>query len=346
MKYSKKQITKAGNTLISSDADTLERGMASALVDKWRVLHIVPLQKLNEQLEALFTSEGLNYSFCSQRMKRMTSILDKLRNNQENQMGLGNLDDIGGVRFVFHNIEDVQRADAILQNFAPQNFTLKRVKNYIERVKTSGYRSIHYIYEYQTDEADYDGLKVELQIRTKLQHSWAMAVETASMISQTSLKANIDDGSVWRQFFVLISAIFSIKENCPKIAAYSEATLTELCNEYFKYENRHKLLTQLSALSVVTENKKGSANDSFYLLMLDIAERKVRIATYDEHSADEAAGAFTATERSIANNDNEVALLVSVNKMNEIREAYPSYFLDVQQFYKVVEEFYKNCNLQ
>lgn len=172
------------------------------------------------------------------------------------------MQDIGGARFVFDTIEALERCKKTLEDFTPSGFTFVRTTDYIETPKQSGYRSIHYVYQYHSEDTELDGLKIELQIRTRLEHSWAMAVETASLISRTSLKANIEDGS----------------------------------------------------------------------------------RTYPADEEGRATSTFAQLEQNI--DSNEAVLLVSIAKMQEIREAYPSYFLDTNEFLKALTEFDNSCKVR
>ena len=71
--------------------------------------------------------------------------------------------------------------------------------------KKDGYRSLHIIYEYKSDKCktDYNGLRVEVQIRSRLQHLWATAVETVDFFTRQAIKFNegIPD---WADFFRLV----------------------------------------------------------------------------------------------------------------------------------------------
>ena len=50
---------------------------------------------------------------------------------------------------------------------------------------------MHLVYKYINPICpDYDGLFVELQIRTRLQHTWATAVETMGTYLEFSLKSS------------------------------------------------------------------------------------------------------------------------------------------------------------
>ena len=70
-----------------------------------------------------------------------------------------------------------------------------------------------YKYHSKTNE-DWDKMKVEIQLRTKLQHSWAMAVETAGLITNTAMKSG-QGSDEWQEFFRTASCIFSIEEDLP-----------------------------------------------------------------------------------------------------------------------------------
>ncbi|WP_457767666.1 RelA/SpoT domain-containing protein [Cyanobium sp. ULC082] len=66
---------------------------------------------------------------------------------------------------------------------------LLRVDNYQAEPKPSGYRGIHLIYRYRSNKSEtYNGLLLEVQIRSPLQHAWATAVETVGTFLKQSLK--------------------------------------------------------------------------------------------------------------------------------------------------------------
>lgn len=106
-------------------------------------------------------------------------------------MRLGGMQDIGGFRIVVNDIEALLNTKKVLSENIPTSFDLVKIMDYIQEPKESGYRSIHFIYKYKSTDDNTDGAKVELQIRTKLQHSWAMAVETAGLITSTPLKSSM-----------------------------------------------------------------------------------------------------------------------------------------------------------
>lgn len=340
MKYSRNELNRAGYDLIG--LDPFKRREAYDIISEWRQTHLYVLRELSEVLSSYITELGIPFEFSSQRIKRMTSIENKLFYNEG--MGLGGLYDIGGIRYVFSNMEYLEKFDKALSSYVPANFTQVKKLDYINDIsKNSGYRSIHYVYQYHSDNKEYDGLKIELQIRTKLQHSWAMAVETASLISKTSLKAAIDDNSEWRKFFLLVSVIFAKQENKkihPDFNSYSDK---DLCLDYFEYADKHKFIDQLKALRVTVDKIEVDSSNSYCVLIINFEKKLVHFQLYKSDNSDKASMDFTRVESGLK--DNEAALMVSMEKMNELRQAYPSYFLDTNDFISNLEIFEKKCQV-
>ena len=336
-------MNRIGSYLYKEGIDAFKRSEAMRIVSDWRMTHLPVLREFVEGLTGYLADKGVKYAFYSQRVKRMTSIIEKLRNNETTGMRLGGLQDIGGARFVFETLEELYACEAALTTYSPAHFEREKVNNYIVEPKESGYRSIHYVYKYHSENADYDGLRIELQIRTRLEHSWAMAVETASLISRTSLKANIDDNSIWREFFRLVSAIFAQKEACTIHSRYAGYTHEQYCRDYIAFLDNHKLPDQLQALRVTVNDEKTFAKSitGYCVLLINFRNRIVTGKQYTLEQEDEASSMFTQTEQSLS--ADEAVILVSIEKMQELREAYPSYFLDTKEFLLALETFNASC---
>ena len=121
-------------------------------------------------------------------------------------MSITSMGDIGGVRIILKNLIDVKQLVDKLLNDSTSNKLLFQ-KNYIENPKDSGYRSVHLTYSYEGIKEKYKGLRVELQIRSQIQHSWATAVEVAGTFLGENLKASQGDRQ-WLEFFELVSQGF------------------------------------------------------------------------------------------------------------------------------------------
>lgn len=82
----------------------------------------------------------------------------------------------------------------------------------IQKPKNDGYRCLHQVFKYYSENnAEINGLQVEIQIRTNLQHAWATAVETLGLLEKTSFKTG-EWTPEYSQFFKLASALFSYYE--------------------------------------------------------------------------------------------------------------------------------------
>ncbi|MGH7232681.1 MAG: RelA/SpoT domain-containing protein [Nitrospiraceae bacterium] len=109
----------------------------------------------------------------AQRIKRLSSIDLKLRLLPK--LRLSQMQDIGGCRAIVKNVHAVNE---LVRSYNSQH-KLDHIDDYIQSPKQSGYRGIHLIYRLlQQKNVAYNGLKVEIQLRSALQHAWATAVET------------------------------------------------------------------------------------------------------------------------------------------------------------------------
>lgn len=341
MIYSRHNLDKAGEYLLGDDP--FKRNEALEKIRKWRETHLFVLQRFYDHLKIYLETTGVKYSFSSMRLKRMTSIEAKLRNNKSKGMKLGGLQDIGGARIVVEDIQSLDNLSCVLESFHPNDFTLVKEKDYVRCPKESGYRSIHYVYKYSSENKCYDGLSIELQARTKLQHSWAMAVETASLISQTTLKADVNDGSEWRDFFKLVSALFSKDEDKPILPLYNKINDVDLCKEYFHYDES-KFIDQLQALRVTVSLDFKTIKGGYCVLIIDFKKKMVHAQSFINEQEADAISLFNKIEQNI--NTDEAALMVAIEDIKEIKEAYPSYFLDTKNFLDFLMRYGNECKLK
>ena len=86
----------------------------------------------------------------SQRLKRLPSIIGKLKRFTE--LKLGRMQDLAGARVILPSIKDTEELANYLKNKVykhkdKNNFLFVREKNYILNPKEDGYRSIHQIFK-------------------------------------------------------------------------------------------------------------------------------------------------------------------------------------------------------
>ena len=340
MKYTRKQISRAGLTMLSSKSQK-EVEDAVTIINDWRSNHVFVLDQLKPFVSSLFEDNGIEPLFSSQRLKRMTSIQYKLDLNPN--MGLGGMQDIGGLRFVLQDVSTLEKTFGLIKQYLPENFTIYKINDYVnERPKSSGYRSIHVVYQYSSRDERYDGLRVELQIRTKLQHNWATAVETAGLASNTSLKSSQGDNN-WLLFFKVVSCLMSIKEHKPMMPEYEKHTMEKLMRMCFKMDKKYKYTDTLKALRVTVHTvEEKQYIDDLYLIIINFEETMVTITGYSTAERNDAIKQYAAEEET-AIEGKKAVVLVAVDNIRNLKEAYPSYFLDTSEFITVLENIKRNC---
>src|SRR6185369_11080093 len=129
------------------------------------------------------------------------------------------MQDLGGCRAILGSMREV---NAVLDTFIgePSLFPLEgtpRHYNYIQKPKADGYRGIHIVGRYKAKSQQtsfWSGYRIEIQLRTVLQHACSTAVETVATFTGFPLKfgKGPDD---WKRFFVLASSAFAILERSP-----------------------------------------------------------------------------------------------------------------------------------
>ena len=342
MKFSRSQIDKAGETILSSKAGD-EYDAAMKKISEWRKLHLPALDALKDEIDSLLKGEGIINFSISRRLKRISSILYKLDVNDK--MHLGGMQDIGGMRIVFANINDLNNAFQILGTWVPKNFEFVGSRDYVSEPKVSGYRSIHFMYKYKSDDKNFDGARVELQIRTKLQHSWAMAVETAGLLTNTSLKSSMGSDE-WLIFFRIVSCLFAIKERCKIVKEYRELPIDMrgLMRLFSKLDSKYKLIDTLKALRVTAQFAESKEfQNGYYILNIDFGNREVMIDSFSNGQEDEASIKYSELEEDLRY-ENCAVVLVSVPKIKELRTSYQSYFLDTDEFIEILDTIKSNCH--
>ena len=131
-------------------------------------------------------------------------------------MNLARMQDLGGCRAV---VSDIAEVESLVESFlsSRHKHRLVRQDDYIQHPKPSGYRGRHLIYAYRSDRTEtWNNLAIEVQIRTRLQHAWATAVETVGLFTNQALKSSIGE-SQWLRFFQVMSSVIALQERQPTV---------------------------------------------------------------------------------------------------------------------------------
>jgi len=333
---SKKSIIRAGETLVEGKASPSEIEQARELVGRWRACHLYPINTFQSTLRRKAGSYPGDV-IVAQRLKRMPTIIDKLKRYPD--MKLTTMQDIGGVRAVLGSVDDVYRLAREYKTMGRFAHELVAEYDYIQNPRDEdGYRSLHLIYKYKNSQnTDYDGLRVELQIRTKLQHTWATAVETMGTFLGQALKSRQGDRG-WIDFFAITASAFALRENCAPLPRFGNLSDGETALAVADAEARLFALDQMRAISVAVDMiAKESSGSSYHLIVLNSLERTVEVTSYDRGSFEQALEDYSKSEKDAAEGMKIEPVLVSAGRIETLRRAYPNFFLDIREFVQIVD---------
>lgn len=308
---------------------------ALAVINNWRSSHNWPLNtfQIGLRRRAKQIDSG---SLIAQRIKRLPAIRHKLR-IMKKWITLSQMQDIGGCRAVVSSVADVYE---LVKNYRESDIKhkLEKLSDYIKTPKPTGYRGIHMIYRYNSDRSKtYNGLQIEVQLRSPLQHAWATAVETVGLFTQQALKSSRGEMD-WLRFFALMGSALAIREH-HELVPNTPQDGPELKKELKDHASRLNVINHLHAFSQalqVTENP-GAQRAHYFLLQLDPVAKQVKVIGYTQKELFQATQDYEVAERSGGDSGID-AVLVSVESLASLKRAYPNYFLDTGVFIKAVEQ--------
>ncbi len=330
-RYSKSQINKAGFVIADPTSPKDEREKAITILNNWRAAHAYPLQVICSNLRKRNPD-----AIVVQRLKRLESIMGKLERFPD--MNLYRMQDLGGCRVILDTIEQVYDSVCNYKSSRIRHIQ-KREYDYIKSPKTSGYRSYHMVYQFQSDKKEtYNkNLLIEIQFRTKLQHIWATAVEMMGIYTKSNLKSSQGNKDILR-FFTLVSSLFAIKEEmpiCPNTSNWAD----ELINEIMEIDKRSNILIKLKAINQAIQStekiKKTNLKNGFYLLILNYKDSSLKIYSFRQSDFEIAARTYSKIETEFIESADVV--LVSVKSFDILKTAYPNYFVDISEFIGVLK---------
>lgn len=334
---SRKAIARAGRLLLAKEATPEEIDRAQQLVNQWRSCHAYPINTFQSTLKSKLRNYGGN-SLSAQRLKRMPTIINKLERIPT--MQVITMQDIGGVRAVMSSLVDVYKLADEYREATRFKHKLVKQKDYIQEPSDDdGYRSIHLIYRYTNELApEYNGLLIELQIRTKLQHIWATAVETMGTLLGQALKSSQGDDE-WLHFFRIVSHLFALKEGTPAVPCYSHLSRAEVIDEITRIQQKLGVFQKMRALTTATRVINSDEKTwAYHLIVLNSAARSVEVTSYGRTELARATADYENSERQASEGSPIEPVLVSAGPLQSIRSAYPNYFLDTREFLSILTE--------
>ena len=333
--YGRAQVDRAGEILRSESAAPSERTRARVIYGEWRARHRGPLAAVRRLLGERRRRAAAD-GFGAQRLKRLRSVEAKLRRFPG--LRLSRMQDIGGCRVVVSSAAEAAALDRLCREGGPAH-ELSGSRDYLTKPKEDGYRGVHLVYRFRSETPERsaaNGLRIEVQIRSALQHAWATAVETVDALRETRLKIGGPGNDDWKRFFALMGTVHAREEGLPPVPG-TPAALAAVRSEVRELADRlgaPEVLTGLAA--TVEEAAKASG---WALLRLDASARRTTARRYSTNRFEEAQREYLRLEDEYEDDPAVQVCLVSTDSVDTLRRAYPNYFLDARLFVESLRSF-------
>jgi len=337
-KFSKADIDRAGESLITLSPGDPARDNALIVINNWRSCHSFPLQVIKMTLLKRARSIDRE-ALIAQRLKRLPSIALKLE--QDPSMRLSQMQDIGGCRAV---VRDIYHVDRLVKIYESRDRRYEPVrsgkKDYIAQPKDDGYRGVHLIYQYKSlNKAEFNGQRIEVQIRSRLQHIWATAVETAQTFTGQGLKSRIKAAhKAWLRFFALMGDAIATREKKPGVPGTPHDG-QERARELREIAEQEKIIECLTAWNDTIRQLELTPNARrarAFLLVLNPAKMFLEVTPFGKDQFTKAQESYQRAEKAYENDKQVQVVLVSVDSLDALRRAYPNYYADTTEFIKAV----------
>ena len=92
----------------------------------------------------------------------------------------------------------------------------------------------------------------------------------------------------------------------------------------------------MTGLSTVVDYIKPSQAYFYHLIVLDSLNNRIQIVPYGRNSFAQAVHDYSAYEKRAAEGEKIEPVLVSAGVLDQVRSAYPNFFLDIRAFIKLL----------
>ena len=246
-------------------------------------------------------------------------------------MKLSRMDDIAGCRLIFKDIKDLER---FRKNFHLSRFNHKLINDidkydYIKYPKNSGYRGIHDVYSYNVNSKQgeaLEGLKIELQYRTSIQHYWATTVEVIGLITENQPKFQSGDDRYTRIMALASELLARVYEDSK--GPFPDLSNHDLVNQFMKIEKDLNLLYKLESISIKQEKVRDNNSYNNKILIFN-KNSKLRVENFKY--APQAIKKLFEVEKEYPDAD---IVFIKVKDLKDARKAYSNYFANTREFTK------------
>lgn len=265
----------------------------------------------------------------AQRLKRKNTIIDKLKSGRAKDYG--KMHDLAGCRLVFKTIAELEKYRKKLHG---ARFKHKRINgekyNYIDNPKTTGYRGIHDVYSYCVSSKGgqvYNGLLIEIQYRTIVQHAWATAVEISDFLNKSRVKFEAGADPKREQFFILASELLA-RHFEDLLGPQPQLEIEDIKQQLISLEHELNIIGGLKKLHKEKIDLPTSKNIVLHFGKEKLTAKGFRSTTLALDYRDLLEGKYPEDD----------IVYVRGNNSNHIKSAFRNYFRDSKEFVSYIEE--------
>ncbi|HCG5918277.1 TPA: RelA/SpoT domain-containing protein [Vibrio parahaemolyticus] len=347
LKFSKKSINNAADLIRKGCTVPELREEFVKKIQNFREAHLYPLMLMKNHL--VRTAVKLDKKvIVARRLKRLETIVDKLERptldgKSGNSIKLTRMQDIGGCRAIVKDLSKLKELQKKLVSSRSVHKIVK-VQDYLNP-KKSGYGGVHLIYSCFENQSEqnppnqYKKLKIELQLRTQLQHAWATSLEMVDLMNGFNLKTSMEGNEDWREFFSLAGRMVAFHEGAIEMSPLEEYMLrTELMVAQEKTNAIAHLARATLALASASDSNirrklpRNHTNNGMYLIKFWSSPKKSFNSSVEHFSSKRSDHALVALEESESDPNITLSVLVSSENVTLLRKAYPNYFGSSTEF--------------
>jgi hypothetical protein len=306
------------------------------LID-WRSAHSFPLNTVQITLRRKARAFDPN-AIIAQRLKRYVSIFAKL--HRFKTMKLDTMQDIAGCRAIVADAGTARRLASSYETSPRLRRCLgDRKRDYIAAPKADGYRSIHLVYRFDSESpatSAWNGLQVEIQIRSRLQHAWAAAVETVDLFTRQSMKTGSGIPR-WNRFMALMSSAVAAEEAAPHVPDTPDSEVTlygEIRALHHELDVSRKFETWRKVVANVSAQR--TKKDRYFLIEIDLKAPEIKVKAFRASASRVASKEYAAAERRIGSRPDAQVVLAGSSSFEAVEQAFPAYFNDSALFLAVL----------
>ncbi|MGB6101068.1 MAG: RelA/SpoT domain-containing protein [Comamonas sp.] len=335
MALTKSKIDRAGIALAKDSFRNVEEMVEfEDVFDEYRKSHLEPLSETTLELQRWLNEYGHDY-YIAQRLKRKPQIIRKLNRLS---VRLTQLQDIGGCRIIVEKNELVDQIISFLKAKIESTEELKlvRITDYREKGRDiTGYRSVHLLLERS-------GKKLELQLRSRIQHYWAESIERTSVIYGRHLKESEGDERVISYFQKLSDAFFEIESGrTPSVRFRLEIDVAkkeaeEIIRKYSLSKAIDSHVNEDIILTLTEKERRSSSPINNWIIVFDWSSGKFVSWDIVGKTPDEAIKAYVHYENQFPAEKHFEVVLIGSSHVATVRKTHSHYF-GIEDYEKILE---------